>query len=166
MNDWIKIAFVENTHGVRGEIRVRSLSAIENRLETVEKVYMGEEKTPMTIKQARPHKGNVLWTFEGIDNINAVEKYKGQYAYVPESETGELPEGSWYYYQLEGLTAINPESRETIGTVKSVEETLANDVLVIERPDGSTFMIPFVDAFVGDIDLENNTIEVTEIEEY
>lgn len=165
MNNWVKIAYVENTHGVRGEIRVRSLSTVENRLETVKKIYMGEEKTPYSIDKARKHKGNTLWQLEGLDNLNDVEKFKGQYVYVPEEDVAELPENAWYYFDLIGLKAIDRESKETVGVVEAIEETFANEVLVIKKEDGSIFMIPFVDAFVGEVNLQEKTIEVLEIEE-
>ena len=117
----------------------------------------------MEIVSAKEHKGMTLLRFAGFDTINQVLPFKGRYLYVPETETAVLPEDSWYHYQLKGLTAIDPETREAFGTVSDIRETYANDVLAIDTEKGE-LLIPFVHALVGRVDPEAGTIEVRRLE--
>ncbi|MDI9501714.1 MAG: ribosome maturation factor RimM [Peptoniphilaceae bacterium] len=160
---WVKIGYIANTHGIRGEVKAEAVSAIPDRLLHLKHAYAGEEKQPVEIVSAKEHKGMTLLRFAGFDTINQVLPFKGRYLYVPETETAVLPEDSWYHYQLKGLTAIDPETREAFGTVSDIRETYANDVLAIDTEKGE-LLIPFVHALVGRVDPEAGTIEVRRLE--
>lgn len=162
---WIKVGFIANTHGVRGELKVQSLSDVPDRLLELQEAYVGEEKQKVRLQDAKPHKGMTLLKFSGFDDINRVLQWKGDYLYVKEEDAQALPENSWYHFQLIGLTAIDRDTGAAIGTVTDVLETYANDVLQIRREDGTELLIPFVEAFVGDVDLGNQTVAVQVMEE-
>ena len=52
------------------------------------------------------------------------------------------------------------ENGETLGTVKDVLETGANDVYVVERPGGKDLMIPAIKQCILDTDIENDVMTV------
>ncbi len=163
-DDWVKIGFIANTHGIHGDLKVESLSDVPQRLLLLEEVYIGEEKQKVRIRSAREHKGMTLLSLEGYENINRVLPWKGEYLYVRESETETLPEGSWYHFQLIGLRAIDGDSGEIFGEVTDVLETYANAVLEIRKKTGDSVLIPFVDAFVGTVNIKEGTLALRQIE--
>lgn len=163
-DNWVKVGYIANTHGIAGQMKVQSLSDVPDRLLTLKSAYIGKEKTPVRIQSAKEHKGMTLLQFEGIDNINDCLQWKGDYLYVEESERGELPEGSWFIHDLIGLVAVDEKTGERIGEVSDYLETFANGVLVIQKEEGNEALVPFVDAFVGEVDLSLRTVQVTLIE--
>ncbi len=53
---------------------------------------------------------------EGVTNINQVERYKGCELAVDQETLPPLAEGEYYFFQLKGLKAIDPQGNE-LGTV-------------------------------------------------
>lgn len=66
------------------------------------------------------------------------------------------PLGSYYWCDLQGLKVMNPEGK-SLGRVKALIETGANDVLVLEEEGGRT-LIPFVKQFILWVDLKEGLI--------
>lgn len=142
---------------------MESLSSIPDRLLTLKSAYVAEEKQPVQIASAKEHKGMTLIRLSGYDDINRVLQWKGDYLYVREDEVGELPEGSWYRHELIGLRCVTYDG-EMIGEITEVIEAPANDVLVIRKVNGESTMVPFVEAYVGEIDLQARTVVLSLIE--
>ena len=61
----------------------------------------------MTIQKSRRHKQFIMLAFEGYDNINLVEKFKGDDLKVSADQQEELEDGSYYYHQIIGLDVVN-----------------------------------------------------------
>ena len=62
---------------------------------------------------------------------------------VPRSALPPLEEGEYYHADLIGLPAVSTDGEE-LGTCVAVENFGAGDILEIERPDGSRFMVPML----------------------
>lgn len=67
-------------------------------------------------------------------------------------------ESAFYHWQLAGLTALNADG-EKVGVVRIVQNFGAGDILVVRTARGDVD-VPFMDPWVGTIDLENRTIIV------
>jgi len=61
------------------------------------------------------------------------------------------------------LGEVFNEKKEALGIVSDLLETGANLVLRVKTNDGS-FLVPFVDAFVEDVNVEDKTICIKEME--
>ena len=80
--NWIYIGKIVNTHGIKGEVRL--LSNFSKKALVFKKdfkIYIGEEKEEEIINTYRPHKQFDMLTFQGINDINKVLKYKGKKVY-------------------------------------------------------------------------------------
>jgi len=81
-----------------------------------------------------------------VADRTAAEALRGTALTVPRSTLPPLDEGEYYHADLIGLLAISTDG-EALGRCIAVENFGAGDVLEIERPDGSRFMVPMrVDA--------------------
>ncbi len=103
----------------------------------------------------------------GVDDRTLAESYRGLEVVVPESALPSLPEGDYYWRDLQGLQVWCQEGNERVllGTVDYLIETGANDVLVVAGCEGSIDkrerLIPYLpgDTVTG-VDLELGVIEV------
>ncbi len=153
---------IVNTHGIKGELKVKSSTDfVEERFAKGAKLliaYQGQE-IEVTVATHRFHKGHVLVTFEGYHDINLVEKYKGclLYGYKDESL---LDEDEYYISDIIGCEVYN--DGKLIGRVQDVQLYDHHDILVVQG--SQKIMIPYVDAFVKEEDIENKRIDVHLIE--
>ena len=165
--DYICIGTVINTHGIKGEVKIRSCSDFdEERYEKGNTVYLKTKDgyIPFVTASFRVHKGYSLVSFKGYEDINLIEKYKGCNVYMDSNDQQKLPEGEYYMSQMIGLDAMD-ESGTKIGIVTAVEETNgAQNNLRIQKNDGTSILLPNVPAFVKKVDLEHKTITVMLIE--
>lgn len=155
------IGKVASFHGVKGEVKIQSSSDfIEKRLEIGQVISIDETK--YTIKSYRQHKGMHLVTFDGVSNLGQVEHLKGHDVYQEgDAIEMELEEGEYHVKDIIGLRVFMMDDRE-IGMISNVLQTGAKDVWVITGD--KEYMIPYVDEFVKEIDLEAGTVRISPIE--
>jgi 16S rRNA processing protein RimM len=164
MEKWFNVGKIVNTHGVRGEVRVISRTDFpDERYAIGNTLYVWKEgnKNAIEVKVAshRTHKSFDLLTFEGYENVNDVEQFKGSLLKVPEAQLGELQEGEYYYHEIIDCTVVSEEGA-TIGTIKEVLSPGANDVWVIKRPDGKEVLIPYIEQVVLSVDVEQKLVTI------
>ncbi|REK55018.1 MAG: ribosome maturation factor RimM [Geobacillus sp.] len=168
MEKWFNVGKIVNTHGIRGEVRVISRTDFpEERYKKGNTLYIFMEKSQepieVIVKSHRVHKSFDLLSFEGYDNINLVEKFKGAMLKVPESQLGELNEGEYYFYEIIGCTVVTEEG-ETVGTVSEILTPGANDVWVVKRNNGKEALIPYIEDIVKNVDVEAKIITIRPME--
>lgn len=162
--DWFNIGKIVNTHGLRGEVRVLSNTDFpEERFAVGEKVaaFMPGSKEPLTfkIKASRQHKQFYLLTFEGFDDINVVEKYKGAELKVSEDQLFELEENEFYYFEIIGCEVFTDEG-SLVGTVTEILTPGANDVWVVKTPEKKDVLIPYIESIVKNISINDKKIVI------
>ena len=159
---YIAIGQIVNTHGIRGELKVKIYSDNIRRLEGVEKVYVsanenGGEGLELGISGLRYQKEMALVRMQEIQDLTQAEKLKGFFLLVPEAELPPLPEGRYYIYQLEGLDVW--EKGVCYGTLKEVMQPGGNDVYIVS--DGTKeILIPALKTVIKEVDLEKRRMEV------
>jgi 16S rRNA processing protein RimM len=152
----IEIGTIVNTHGLRGDLKIRSESDFKaQRFAVGATLWINNE--PFTVVMFRSQKGFDVVHFKGVDSIESATALKNQTLYAP-LEEGLLEEGEYHTSQLVGCQVV--EAGVPLGVVDAVRHYPAHPVLVVNK----TLMIPFVDAFIDKVDLSTNTIHVTLIE--
>lgn len=153
----LKIGKIVGTHALKGELKIRSFSDFnDQRFVVGHKLYLNDLAEPFIIKTVRVHKGNYLISFEGMQDINLVEKYVGFNVYGLKADI-ELDDDEYFYDDLIGCKIIN--NNQEIGEVVSVYFNGAHDVLTVQT-EKKKIAIPYVDAFIEDEDIENKQIFV------
>lgn len=126
----ITVAEVITTHGIRGNVKVRSFSDNEKRFEKGSKVYIGDEL--LTIEDSFDQKGLKVLKFVEYNDINDSIKLVGKDITIDEKDRGVLSEGEFYIYELIGLDVYS--KGQIVGKVKDViSGVYPNDVYVIEK---------------------------------
>lgn len=161
MEDLLKVGVITTTHGVRGEVKVFPTTDDAERFLELEYVLLdtGRELRRLDIKNVRFFKNLVILKFDGIDNINDIEKYKGKDLWIPREEAQELGEDEYYIADLQGLNVVLEDGTE-FGTLRDVMETGANDVYIIDSNEHGEVLLPAIKESILDVDLEKNTMTV------
>ncbi|MFT3985308.1 MAG: ribosome maturation factor RimM [Lachnospiraceae bacterium] len=161
MESLLQVGIISSTHGVRGEVKVFPTTDDSNRFKNLKEVLLdtGKEQRPMKIEQVKFFKQFVILKFEGIDNINDIEKYKGKSLYVTREHAVKLKKDEYYIADLIGICVLD-ESGEELGTLTDVMETGANDVYVISMKDGRELLLPAIRQCILEVDIEKMTMKV------
>lgn len=160
--EFVRIGKIVNTHGIKGDLKVQiHTDFVEERFKKGQMIYIDYQgmKIEKVIYHARMHKNHILIAFDDELDINLVEKYKGCSIYAQKEEE-LLDEGEFYVSDLIGLDVYNYGKH--IGKVKDVRLYDHHDILVVEGE--KDVMIPYVDAFVKEENLDKGQIFVELIE--
>jgi 16S rRNA processing protein RimM len=151
---------IVGAQGILGWVKVQTFTEYLDSLLDYGIWYVGNEQSwrPLQVLEANVHGKVVVAKLEGIADRTAAEKYKGQLIAVPRAELPEQEEGEYYWSDLVGLSVENLAG-DKFGTVDSLLETGANDVLVV-KGDGGEKLIPFIDSVIKQVSLKDKTIRV------
>jgi 16S rRNA processing protein RimM len=107
----------------------------------------------------RPHQDRWLVTVEGVDSIDQAEEWRGIDLCLPREELPELPDG-WFWEADLLACHVSDAMLGEIGSVDGLDVGGAQPQLRLRRPDGQIALIPWVRAFVRQVDLEAHLIHV------
>ena len=160
MEDMLRVGVISSTHGVRGEVKVFPTTDDPARFEDLETVFLdtGKEMLELEIAGVKFFKNMVILKFKGYDNINDIEKYRGKDLWITREQAVPLGEDE-NFVDLIGLSVITDQG-ETLGTMKDVMFTGANDVYVVERENGKELLLPAIKDCILDVDLEKGVMTV------
>lgn len=153
----IKIGQVVNVVGLKGELKVYHYSDYKERFEEFSKVYLDHKE--FRIAGVRYMKEMVILKLEGISDRTEAETYKGKDVLIDKEDTRELPEDTYYIYDLIGLSVVD-ENGAVLGSVSDVIQNSTQDLYEVEKEDKSRFLIPAVEEFILNIDMESRTMTV------
>lgn len=151
---------IVNTHGVRGEVKAVYYANSPEFFEKVSTLF-DDKGQKYKILKIREHKGALLLTLEGIEDMNAAERLKGVSLYARREDFPPLDEGEYYLADLIGLEVFSDGER--VGGVEDIIEK-AQNLLVIRKEDGTKALVPQCDAFVKKVDLDKGIIYIDVIE--
>lgn len=167
----LSVGFVHRAHGVRGEMRVRSLcpEALDfAELVNEREVWLRRGAEPLAslrVLSLRGHQDDFLLTAEGIEDREAAEALRGAELCMERSELPDLPEGWFWEEDLVGLEVIDRRLGK-IGAVTGLENVGAQWQLRIKTEGGKSIDIPWATALVPKVDLDSRRVEVDLPDDY
>ncbi|WP_374407685.1 ribosome maturation factor RimM [Hydrogenophaga sp.] len=117
--------------------------------------------SPVRVRVAdiKVHADGLVARLEGVADRNGAEALKGVRIHVPRSAFPPAEDGEYYWVDLIGLEVVNREGVH-LGVVRDLMPTGPTSVLVMdytETVDGiqrtAERMVPFVGAYIDDVDL-------------
>ena len=162
MKEYIKVGKIVNTHGVKGCVKCMPLTDDEERFQELEYVYTEKDNARRKIIDVWYRKGTVYIQLENINDMNTAESFKNTFISILEDQLRELPEDSYYVFDLEGMEVYSAEG-EYLGKIDVVHQTGANDVYEVVNKDKS-FLIPAVKNVVKEVNLEEKKMVINVIE--
>ncbi|MBI5438795.1 MAG: ribosome maturation factor RimM [Nitrosomonadales bacterium] len=154
-------------HGIRGLVKIQPFTEYLDSLLDYESWWIGHEHGPwreVKVEQGEAHNKTLVAQLPDCPDRTAAEKLKGMLIAVPRSSLPKQDKDEYYWSDLIGLAVVN-EAGVTLGTVTSLLETGANEVLSVQGDSGET-LIPFVASAIKQVDLKNKTIRVNWAADY
>jgi 16S rRNA processing protein RimM len=160
----ITIGQVSRVRGVKGEVVVIPLTHDPGRFLKIQNVLISIEKNTQEfrVEKARELHDKVLLKLKQVENPEEAKKLVGGFVEIEREELVELPEGSYFIFDIIGLDVITTEG-EKIGKVKEVISLPANDIYVVEG-DNKRYDIPAIKDVVRKIDVKNKQMIIEPIE--
>lgn len=151
---------IVNTHGIKGEVKIVPWCDTPEFLCDFDTLYL--EGKPVQVEQIRAHKNNVIAKLAGVDDVNAAMCLKNKIVSIDRSDV-ELPEGRHFIADLIGLEVRDAESGAVLGVIDDVLTPPANEVYVVKGV-GREYMIPAVEEFLAETNIEGGYVRVRLIE--
>lgn len=164
--NYFKVGTIVNTHGIRGEVKIMAITDFaEDRFKKGKELQIETKQGFVSVKvqSSRLHKNMWLVLFEGVTNINDIEKYKTDDVYVYGEQRETLNDGEYYYDEIIDSRVVDLAQNE-IGVVSEIMTTGANDVWIVKRPNQSDALIPMIDDVVKNVDVDHKVITIDALE--
>ena len=145
----VTLAAIAGAHGVAGEVRLKLFGEGVTAL----KRHKSFNDGALTLVKLREDgKGGAVARFAESASRADAERLRGTTLTVPRDALPPLEEGEFYHTDLLGLPVVT-DAGETVGTVLSIENFGATDIIEITREPApekgpKTFMVPMIPAAV------------------
>jgi 16S rRNA processing protein RimM len=156
----LTVARIGKAHGLKGEVALDLRSDTPETRLTPGATFETEGGSvgQLTVVRARQQSGRWFVTFAEISDRNAAEDARGTELVIDAEASDE--EGAWFIHELVGLRAERPDG-SGVGEVVDLLDMPAHDVLVVREPSGHRAMIPFIEDFVPEVDIDGGRVIVT-----
>ena len=163
--EYLEIGQIVNTQGLKGEVKINPFTDDIKRFDDLKKIYVeiNNNKENLEIEKVRYVKNLVIVKFKGLNAIENVEKFKGKYIFIDETDKLNLPEDTYYITDLIGAKVIDDSTKNEIGIITDVFSTGSNDVYVVKTLD-KEILLPAIKQVILNIDINSKVINVNLIE--
>jgi len=159
----VTIGQILKPFGIRGDVKVESMSDVPGRFEGLETVYLTHQRegaTPLktTVTQVREVNAGYLVRFSAFSTPEEATHFRGSWIQIPMST--ELPRepDTFYQFELIGLRVEDPDGQH-IGTVEEILEYPQHHVLVVRNKE-EELLIPASRKTIERVDLDNKCLHV------
>jgi len=161
----LRVGRLTKAHGLKGALKLELYTDDPERRFVPGAVFSLQvpEESPwhgrtLAFRELRWYNGQPVGFFEGVDDRTAAEGLVKAILWVDQPVDEEPEPDAWYDHQLIGLAVVRDGER--IGRVSHVDHLPAQDLLIVKTTHGDV-MVPFVSAFVPEVDVEGGTLTVT-----
>ena len=168
--DAVALGVVVGAHGVRGDIKIKPFSAQPEALlnqrhwwltapESATHFDLFHGALRIRCKACRVAGGLLVASLEGVDQRDTAQALRGVTIWSPRSAFPSLPSDEYYWVDLIGLKVCNRQG-VVLGVVSEMLETGAAPVMVVPSNEQAPHLIPFVAAYVDQVDLQSGCLTV------
>jgi len=144
--------------GVKGEIKIKSISSDPKRFKKLKKIYIQKEKfTSYSIESVRISNKFVFLKLLGINNREDTEILRGCDILIDESDLIDLSPGEYFIHDLIGCQVVSEDGLE-LGELIDVSQFSSNDVYVVKDEAGKEILIPATKEVIKQVDLDQKKI--------
>lgn len=159
---YVTIGKLGRTRGLKGELCVTPLTDFPERFVDLSEIYVklssGWEK--FRVVSTRVAGGRPAIRLAGIDSPEEAARYTNREIGVPIDQVFELPEDTFYIFDLIGCKVFEEGTDRLVGEIVNVEQYPGNDAYVIQTVAEREVLFPAVKEFVKDVDVTNRRIVI------
>jgi 16S rRNA processing protein RimM len=166
---WVILARIVRPQGRHGEVLADLFTDFPERFTERKRLWLRPEDgrlnqvREVTLVSHWLHKGRVVLKFSQVDSMTDAEKLRGSDVVIPREERLPLEGDAVYVSDLLGLRVIDVGGggSEDAGEITDVEpEGIGPAMLVIRTQAGEERLIPFVRAYLRNMDIEAKRLEM------
>jgi 16S rRNA processing protein RimM len=171
----IFIGKITKSVGLKGYVKVISLTDFNKRFLSLDTVYIFEDKCNTLIRNRASEtlefkiedivflNDHIRVKFENYNSKNEADELKECFLAIDESEKVELSKDEYYFFDLINLKVYS--NKIEIGVVTEIENYGGDNLLSVELIENKRkILIPLRTQFIKKIDIKNNTIDVALID--
>ncbi|MCR9156383.1 MAG: ribosome maturation factor RimM [Rhodobacteraceae bacterium] len=158
MSEKVCVGAIAGSFGVRGEVRLKSFTAIPEDIGSYTPLETEDGKRSFTVKITRQIKNGLAARLSGITTKEEADALRGTQLFVPRDRLPSLPDDEFYHADLIGLE-VTDTGGASLGKVLAVINNGADDLLELSAPgQKQTVLLPFTKAVVPTVDLAQGRI--------
>jgi 16S rRNA processing protein RimM len=163
---WVLLARIVRPQGRRGEVLADIFTDFPQHFAERKRLFLRPPTGAMretSVESHWLHKGRVVLKFAQVDSIADADNLRGFEVVIPREERMPLEGDAVYVSDLLGVRVVDVSGggAQDAGEITDVEpEGAGPAMLVIRTPAGDELLIPFVRAYLRNIDLEAKRMEM------
>ncbi len=159
MVDYFEIGQISNTHGLKGELKVRPFTSSKKDFEKFKNIFVefGSELRTYNVTGVRYQQDIVLLKLDKVDDIDEAEKLKGHNIKISREASKETEENEFFIADLIGCEVYQDD---LIGILDDVFTAGASDVYVVKRKGKKDLLLPALASVIKKVDVVNKRIDV------
>ena len=157
----VHVGKVTKPHGIRGEVKIYSLSGQPENFRDYPRLILveeGEQGQHFTVKTFRSQGNFAVLALDGVVDRNRAEELVGCQVWVAEEYLASLAEDEFYWHDVMGAEVVDLEGH-TLGKLTSLMVAGGVDLLVVEQ-DGEEVLIPSRPEFLVKIGAEKIIVDL------
>ena len=159
MKQFLEVGKVNNTHGIKGELKFTLWCDDINYLKQLNVLYLDDKgEKPVKIISVRPQKNIAILKLENINTIEQAEALKDSVLYCNRDDA-VIDENANYIADIIGCYVVDVDTEEEYGQVKDVLNYGSCDIYDIESW-GKHTLIPATPDIVKEINTEYQVIRI------
>ncbi len=157
MKQYLEIGKVNNTHALRGEVKLEMWCDGIEFIKQLKTVYIdGKGNNKLTLVSARPQKNSAILKFSEISTVEEAEKLKGKVLYCNRYDV-EIEEDAHFLADIIGCYVVNVDTEEEYGRIVDVMNYGSCDIYDVEN-NGKHTLIPAIPDVIKEINTEYQVV--------
>lgn len=159
MKQYLEIGKVNNTHGIKGEIKMAMWCDGIDYIKQLKTVYLDDEgKKPLTIISARQQKNVAIIKFAEIYTVEEAENLKNKVIYCNRDDAS-IDEDAHYLADIIGCYVVDIDTEEEYGKIVDILNYGASDIYDVESW-GKHTLIPAIPDVIKEINTEYQVVRI------
>lgn len=159
---YITVGQISKPYGLHGDVKVIPYTDFPDRFLKTKRLFVLQNNHVLEkqVERANVQENKIIIKLADINTPEEAGKFRGALLQIPPDEVSELPEGSYYYFQIVGLSVYTLEGKP-IGVIEEILNTGSNDVYLVKDPENKReILLPAIKDVVKKIDLEEKSMFV------
>lgn len=159
MEQYLELGKVNNTHGLKGEVKVALWCDDISYVKQLNRVYLDKKgEKELTLVSVRPQKNIGILKFAEITTVEQAEELKNKVLYCNRDDA-KIDEDSYYLADVIGCYVVDVDTEEEYGKIVDIMNYGSCDIYDIESW-GKHTLIPAIPDIVKEINTEYKVVRI------
>ena len=113
---------------------------------------------PYALESIKVNKDRFVVRLSDVNTEDQAKGLAGKDVWLPLSDMAPLPEGKFYFHEVQGWTAVDRASDKAVGTILHVVDQGAYPMLEVDFGEGNTGFIPLPEHVTIDVKRDAQTL--------